>query len=681
MKKFDSYRYSLIIFFSTQTLFAQSQSSIEQKKAEQLSLKTFELITTAGAVLRYQLDLNFVDGLRNNNHNFSGKERVLWKVNADNTTTISLGANDLRIDSVKNNGKVVSFDAVTSPGKLMITLDRTYMKGDTVILDIAYAHTSTNNIGYYYYDKDILNGTLERLAYTFTEPYDSPYWFPCFNDPSVKAPCSINSTVPAGYLAASNGLLKNQIDNGDGTITFQWEERHPIAMYLMSVTISQYATFSHYYRRMTNPSDSIEIKYYIWRADSAGATYNAVTAFRNVLDMMKFYSTIFGEYPFDKYGMAAVYPFGAGGMEHQTMTTIHRSWLANGGSQDGIAHELAHQWWGDLVTCATWADIWLNEGFATYSDALWEEHFYGTQAFRTLMANIQSFTAPSWQYPVYNPPLQYLFGNAVYNKGAWVLHMLRNVLGDSTFFNVFKIYRQRFQSAAATTDDFTSAATTAAGKDMKWFFDQWIYQSGWPVYSVQWYSQKLLDGTYRTFINVKQIQKTKFQDNTLFRMPIELRISTLRSDTLVQFANDSLTQSYMVVLADKPLSLEFDPSNKILKQVNAIIELPQGSPEVPSTYSLYQNYPNPFNPSTTIQYELPKQSYVTLKIYDVFGQEVATLVSEVQREGRYSVQWDGRNKSGVQVSSGIYFYQLKAADATPGSAQSFVQAKPMALIK
>ncbi len=672
MKKFILYPYFLIIFFSSKALYAQAQSSIEQKRAAELPLGSFEQASVS-TVLQYRLDLNFVDGLRNNNHNFAGKERILWKVNADNTNTISLDASDLRIDSVKNNGKLVSFDAVATPGKLMITLDRTYMTGDTVVLDIAYAHTSTVNRGYYYFDQNIIDGTLARLAYTFTEPFDSPYWFPCINDPSVKAPCKINITVPAGYLAASNGLLKNQIDNGDGTITFQWEERHPIAMYLMSVTISQYATFSHYYRRITNPSDSIEIKYYIWRADSAGATYNAVTAFRNVLDMMRFYSTIFGEYPFDKYGMAAVYPFGAGGMEHQTMTTIHRYWLANGGSQGGIGHEMAHQWWGDLVTCATWADIWLNEGFATYSEALWEEHFYGAQTFRNLMANIQSFTAPSWQVPIYNPPPQFLFGNAVYNKGAWVLHMLRNVLGDSTFFNVFKIYRTRFQYTAASTDDFASAASTAAGNDMKSFFDQWVYQSGWPVYSLQWNYQNLLDGKYRTFITVKQIQKEKFQNNTLFRMPIEFRISTSRSDTLVKFANDSITQSYTVVIADKPVSVAFDPSDKILKQVNDITQLPQGFPEIPSSYALFQNYPNPFNPGTTIQYELPKQSSVILKIYDIFGQEVATLVNEVQREGRYSVQWDGRNKSGVQVSSGVYFYQLKT--------ENFVQTKRMALIK
>jgi len=300
----------------------------------------------SGSILHYQLDLNFTDGLMSYSHFYSGRERIVWRPNGDSLVT--LDAIGLRIDSVASESSRLTFDTVTAPGKLKILLPPSVRNGDSLLVDIWYAHTSTQDTGYYYYDKntsgDPSQWTLERLGYTFTEPYYSPYWFPCINDPSVKVPCRINATVPQGFLVASNGLLKQTVDNGNGTLTFQWEEQHPIAMYLMAVTISKYSTFSHFYHRVSNPSDSIEIKYYIWQADSAGPTYNAVTAFRNVVDMVTFYSTIFGEYPFDKYGMAAVYPFNAGGMEHQTMTTIHRSWLANGGSQSGIAHELAHQW-------------------------------------------------------------------------------------------------------------------------------------------------------------------------------------------------------------------------------------------------------------------------------------------------------------------------------------------------
>jgi aminopeptidase N len=663
MNKLTVFTFCLIIRLSSEVAFAQVPSSIEQKSARDAYVDASGQASTPATVLLYQLDLNFVDGLRNNNHNFIGKERIV-AITYLTISNASLDASGLRIDSVKSHGRLVAFDATTTPGKLLVTLDRTYIAGDTVVLDIAYAHTSTVNIGYYYYDQDIAGGTLARLAYTMTEPTDAPFWFPCINDQTFKAPCKINITVPTGYLAASNGLLKNQIANGDGTVTFQWEETHPIAMYLMAVTISQFSTFSHYYRKVTNPSDSVEIKYYIWQADSAGSTYNAVTSFQNVREMMRFYSTIYGEYPFDKYGMATAYPFGAGGMEHQTMTTIHRSWLTNGGSQDGIAHELSHQWWGDMVTCATWADIWLNEGFATYSEALWEEHFNGTQAFRDYMEKIKNFLNLSWQSPIYNPPPQYLFGSAVYRKGGWVLHMLRYVLGDSTFFNVFKTYRTRFQYAAATTDDFSSAASAAAGKDMKWFFNQWIYRKGWPVYSYAWNSQSHPGGGYDLTVTIQQTQ-----GDSVFQMPVRLTARSGSKDSTF-VANDTLrTQSFHYVLQSRPDTLLFDRDGWILKQISsAPVTVAEQDVSLPEFFGLYQNYPNPFNPATTITFSVPHTAYVIVRVFNLLGEEVAALVSEELKRGDYTTQW---NAGGLP--SGVYFYRLQA--------DNFVQTRKLLLMK
>jgi aminopeptidase N len=623
----------------------------------------------SGEIISYQLDLDFTDGLTNNTHFYSGRERITWRPNED--SLVVLDAIDLRVDSVVSENSRLVFDTLAVPGKLQILLPPSERNQDSLFVDIWYAHASPNNIGYYYYDKNPSGGTLERLGYTFTEPYDSPYWFPCINDPSVKVPCSINIRVPQGYLAASNGLLMHTIDNGDGSVTFQWEEPHPIAMYLMVVTISKYSTFSHFYHRVSNPSDSVEIKYYIWQADSAGQTYNAVTVFTNVVDMVTFYSSKFGEYPFDKYGMAAVYPFSGGGMEHQTMTTIHRNWLANGGSQSGIAHELAHQWWGDMVTCGTWADIWLNEGFATYSEALWEEHFYGEQTFLALMSNIQRFTTSTSQYPVYDPPPGYLFdASLVYYKGAWVLHMLRYVLGDSIFFNVFKTYRQRFEYKSATTDDFAAAASSTAGRDLSWFFDQWIYGKGWPIYAYRWNVQSGSSG-YDVTVEIQQQQP-----EGLFQMPVQLKMQGAGKDTVVVADDTTADQSFSFVIPFSPDTVIFDPDGWIFKQVSSgFLSSVQVRNGLPRSFVLYQNYPNPFNPTTVIRYCLPTTGIVRLKVYDLLGQEVAALVNEEEVAGFHEFSFDAE-----RLTSGVYFYSLRVTPAT-GTSPAFVDTKKMLLLR
>jgi aminopeptidase N len=620
-----------------------------------------------GELLSYQLDLDFTTGLTNGTHFYSGRERVEWKPNGDDL--MILDDINLLIDSVTSGGQSLSFDTQTMANKLMITLSPSMISRDSASVDVWYAHVSADNVGYYYYDRNP-GVTLERLAYTFTEPYDSPYWFPCINDPSVKAPCSISIRVPQGYLAASNGLLKQTINNGDGSITFQWEEPHPIAMYLMVVTISKYSTFSHFYHRVSDPSDGVEIKYYVWQADSAGTTYNAVTSFANVVDMMTFYSTVFGKYPFDKYGMAAVYPFGAGGMEHQTMTTIHRSWLENGGSQGGIAHELAHQWWGDMVTCGTFADIWLNEGFATYSEALWEEHFYGSARFSSLMSGIQHFTNGSWQVPIYDPPENYLFGDVEYSKGAWVLHMLRGLLGDSAFFNVFKTYRQRFEYKSATTDDFAAATSSVAGRDLSWFFNQWIYAKGWPIYAYRWTAQSG-GGGYDVKVDIQQQQ-----DEDVFQMPVQLKLQGGGRDTLVVADNTMRNQSFSFVIPFRPDTVYFDPGEWILKQLSSIFLSDPGTDNgLPHSFVLYQNYPNPFNLATVIRYYLPATGIVGLKVYDLLGREVVALVNEEELAGFHEFSFDAE-----RLTSGVYFYSLRVTSATE-TTSAFVDTKKMLLLK
>jgi len=667
--------FNVLAFLSSSVVPAQQASNVADVSPETKghALENYraavpQSLQRSGRILHYQLDLDFTQGFTNNTPFYSGRERITWK--PENDSLVILDFIGLRIDSVVYEKQALAFDTTSTSRKLKIALPSSARNLDSIFVEIWYAYTGNGRRGYYYYDESPSTGTLARLGYTMTEPDDSPYWFPCINDPSVKVPCRISARVPAGYQVASNGLLKQVVANGDGTTTFHWEERHPVAMYLMVVTISRYSTFSHYYRRVTNPSDSIEVKYYVWQADSAGQVYNAVNAFRNVLNMMRFFSTIFGEYPFDKYGMAVVYPFQYGGMEHQTMTTIHRSWIQGGGSQGGIAHELAHQWWGDMVTCATWADIWLNEGFATYSEAMWEENFYGVQTFRGLMSNIQFFGSSSWQYPIYNPPPQFLFGSVVYHKAAWVLHMLRYLVGDSTFLAIFKEYRKRFEHKAATTEDFVKVVGDVSGQDFRWFFDQWVYRKGWPVYA---YNHRIepIQGGFRLTITLQQQQ-----GEDVFQMPVQILARAVGGpETRIVVNNTQRTQTVQYDLSFRPDSIIIDPDGWILKQFSSRPVSVDTEGDVPKSFVLYQNYPNPFNPATVIKYETPVEGLVTMAVYDLLGRIVETVVNERKQAGRYEARFDGR-----ALTSGIYFYRLTVVPSDNTSA-SFIQTKKMILLR
>jgi aminopeptidase N len=208
--------------------------------------------------------------------------------------------------------------------------------------------------------------------------------------------------------------------------------------------------------RETN--DSIPVQYYVWQADSVKTAKFLPT----VKQMISGLGNLFGPYPWDKYGMSGVSPFLYGGMEHQTMTTLQQSYETE---EFVVVHELTHQWWGDLVTCGTWSDIWLNESFATYGEVLWSEITGGVAGRKSYMFGMQGFANASWQGAVYNPEGQgyYLFDDLVYNKGGWVLHTLRGAIGDSAFFQSLRAWRQAYGQASATTSDFQGVVESVVG--------------------------------------------------------------------------------------------------------------------------------------------------------------------------------------------------------------------------
>ncbi|CUT05751.1 Por secretion system C-terminal sorting domain-containing protein [Candidatus Kryptobacter tengchongensis] len=389
--------------------------------------------------------------------------------------------------------------------------------------------------------------------------------------------------------------------------------------------------------------------------------------------MMTFFSKKFGEYPFEKYGMVAVYPFRYGGMEHQTMTTIHRRWL-DGNFEGGIAHELAHQWWGDLVTCENWAEIWLNEGFASYSDALYTEYKYGVEIFRTKLkswARAYFLEDSALRYPIYNPPPAKLFGTAVYYKGAWVLHMLRNLIGDSLFFQVLKEWGRRYAYGTGTTQGFINVVNDITGRDYSWFFEQWVYDSGYPVldFSITSIDQDNL----KLSLQLRQIQKNA----RIFKFPIDVRIRNQNFDTLLTLWTYTADTIYIITLGGSVSSgnieIQVDPDEKILKNILSVTYVQ--SP-LSLNFDLHQNYPNPFNSITKIPFEIANDGKIyecEVIVFDVLGREIKKIFSGRLGAGRYIINFvaDG-------IPSGIYFYKLTISDS---GRQIYSRIRKMVLIK
>jgi aminopeptidase N len=609
-------------------------------------------------VIHYRLDAR----LAMSDSGFGGKMNIKVLI-LNPTDSLLFNTVGLTFASLTVNDTTAGYNLYPLTEQFAIRLPRVFFTAETVDVkidytrDLAFPRPIYNRQGYYWFRKDTANHIEENLGYTMSEPTDARMWMPCYDDPSDKATCEINATVPLGYQAGSNGLLVGVVNNPDTTVTFKWREDLPITTYLMVISASKYSKFSQFYHRVTNPADSIEIVNYMWQMDSAGTVWNARLALAHMPRMMEVYSTLFGEYPFAKYGHAVAYQFYYGGMEHQTLTTVHRSWLSVNSYpfyDDYFAHELSHQWWGDLVTCGTWKDIWMNEGFATYSELLWREFQYGTDSRNELLNRYSNFKDGSWRYAIYDPQGQSinLFTGNVYQKAGWVLHMLRYLVGDSTFFNILANHRDSHYYGTATTQDFINTVNAVSGQNYQWFFDEWIYGRGWVKYA----SQSSWDFDNKEY--KVQIQQQQDVSWLTYKMPLEIKFYWPGKDSTVSVWDSLRTQDFNFILADRPDSIQLDPNNKILNQIDTVFDSVLNDAVGPTGFKLYQNYPNPFNPTTNIEYRISNVSSVSLKLYDVMGREVAVLVErQMHTPGIYVKHIDGSS-----LSSGIYYYRLTVTD-------------------
>jgi hypothetical protein len=328
-------------------------------------------------------------------------------------------------------------------------------------------------------------------------------------------------------------------------------------------------------------------------------------------------------------------------------------------------HELAHQWWGDMVTCEDFHNIWLNEGFAEYSTAVYFEIVYGKEEFQSIM-NSAKFFGPGTIYVNDLSDMSAIFsGSLSYNKASWVLHMLRHVVGNDTFFNILKEYYRSHKYGTINTKSFQDICEKVSGIKLDWFFEQWIFGEYYPQYSISYESQNYSDSTHvELTINQKQ-------EKYLFKMPIDIHINTSNGDTIITVFDSLWTQKFSFTVLGQLQNIELDKDEWILKQVEYILSYTE-IPGEPVEYELLQSYPNPFNPSTTIKFSLQKKEHTTLKVFDVMGKEITTLIDKEMNQGTHSVIFDLKVLP-IELSSGLYFYTLKAG--------TYIETKKMMLLK
>ncbi|MBN2411289.1 hypothetical protein JXQ31_06320 [candidate division KSB1 bacterium] len=507
----------------------------------------------------------------------------------------------------------------------------------------------------------------DRIIFTVGEglrtypPSKLRYWSPSHDVPDDKALLDIRITVPEPLQAFSNGLLvSTEKDRINHTATYHWRESHPIAPYLIAIAVSDYEVLSKNYVSVTG--DTIPLEFYV----TPEKKEKALEDWKDLPLMMKFFEENFYPYPFDRYSMAEVYIGGA--MEHQTMTSYSSGLITGDHRFDYIiVHELAHHWFGDLVTLSDWREIWLNEGFATYCEALYFEWTGDQTVLQNYMTKLASEyfsdVGSSGHFPIYDPV--YLWGSTVYEKGGWVLHMLRRAIGENNFWEMMRQYIHEFAYGNSTIDDFKRIAEQVSGQDLDWFFTQWIYNSGFPELNVGWEMSKLQTDEYKILLTIEQKQKTE----KFYHLPVEILFKSETAQKLDTVIVNRPVQSFDFTLQDKPDELVMDPDTWLLKKVNIIARpLPPGFVE--NEFNISQNYPNPFIPGnhsaeTYFNLQVAKKNaphHVSLCLFNVLGEKVKTLLDKKMISGLYTFSWDGTDDNGIPVPSGLYFVRFKSND-------------------
>jgi aminopeptidase N len=478
---------------------------------------------------------------------------------------VYLDPNGGQMSLMSVTGDVAGATSFTHVGdKVTVTLDTTYNTGQQFIVSFTYGGRPRGGGPTW----GSHGSPSVRVMATNSEPFYARYWWIGKDVLDDKCTFDIWVTVPNTHVVAANGILRGTDLVVGGKLRYRWEEINPMAAYLASLAIADYHVYSTTYDHL---GQTMPMKFYLLPEHDTTSYHNHCNTY---VTMTQVFADVFGQYPFiaEKGGMAET-PTMPWYMEHQTlpsMPTIDTDWINS--------HELAHQWWGDTVTCQTWGDTWLNEGFATFSEAIWEEFKPGgsTAAYHNWMQSRTPYSKDARVYVTDVDDDNAIFDSIVYDKGGWAVHMLRHVLGDATFFQALADYRAAFEGSSATTTEFINSVSATAGYDLSFFTNQWVMNPGSPDYNYGWRSIQAGGHTY-LLLRVSQTQTTRGYPN--MTMPVDIRVTTSsESSTYVVWCADAV-ETFAIPVSGVPSQVQLDPLGWILTH-----SVTQSSPGTFTTY-------------------------------------------------------------------------------------------------
>jgi len=596
---------------------------------------------------------------------WTANEKITLLIDSSDTKKIEFDLRSIRVDSIKLVNKNFEFSFVNNL-KLLLTFKENLILGDTLIFEIDYTYVGKDDVGFILAGKD---DAPERLAYTMSQPNDARHWLVCNDTPYEKQMFSLRLRVPSGFIGASNGLYKEKNINKDYN-EFYWEHEYPISSYLMVANASKFYTYEEKVARIENDKDSILIDNYIWQidytlSDGDNSPYFADNTLGVIPEMVTYFQTLFGPYPFEKFGTVVVEKFWAAGMEHQSIQTIRRKAL-NGG-QGLLAHELAHMWLGDLVTPTNWRDIWLNEGGAQWSEALWEGR-NDDSAYNFKMNDIKQFYikyAPNSgiaQPPIYLEDIEStVFGDnrwyIIYQKSSWIYHQLSNFIGTEEFFKILNDYFDEYKYSSIDGETmilFFEERATNPLIPIRKFFDQFLYAAGHPIIDFRY--EILPNGDKFIFnMNVKQIQKNDARKHhktlDMYEFPLVIdyyKDGNLYKDTLIvdeEYKVNSIELDFQPDSVRLNEAFSFFQTNSIILNVNSRIEV-----------SGLKSYPNPLIDSDelNIEVEIEKNGFYSIDIIDLNGIVKYTAFEGNLVEGNFKHSTTFPNN----LTKGVYFIRV-----------------------